>query len=159
MDAETVVRQITKITTTVLELLKSSNKDVNEIRESASKELRMDLSEPSRRTFVSSLLELYLVELQAKEEAEAEAEKAEKRPEYDDSDDLVIRRLSSTRKVTITKYKRQRMISIREYYKKANGKELPSEKGITLTIESWACLKENFPVIDDAIKEMQSRLN
>lgn len=111
--------EIIKITVTVLELLKSSNPEVTTrcmIRKTASQKLEMDLSVPSRKKFVSALIDLYDVEQNDKDAAKEKGEKAEeaKLPteeaeegeenlgpgggeaagEYDDNGDLVVVRVS-----------------------------------------------------------------
>lgn len=112
MDAETE----TRISETVLDILKSSNMDeITEfmVRKSASEKLGMDLSEPIRKKFVRKVVESYLAEEQAKaeqeeqkedeEEEEEEESEEEKKPrhgdgrsakEYDDDGDLIICRVS-----------------------------------------------------------------
>ncbi|KAI3468592.1 hypothetical protein Pfo_025255 [Paulownia fortunei] len=167
MDTETR----NKIEETVLEILKNSNMDETteyKIRKSASENLGMDLSEPTRKKFVREVVESYLREQQAKAEEQQEQEEEEEEEEeednsrntggkeYDDEGGLIICRLSDRRRVTLSEFRGKTLVSIREYYKR-DGKELPSAKGISLTAEQWASFKKNVPAIEKAIKKMESR--
>ncbi|KAL3499207.1 hypothetical protein ACH5RR_038300 [Cinchona calisaya] len=183
MDSETEQ----KIEETVLEILRSSNMDeITEymIRKSASEKLGLDLSDPPRKKFVRQVVNSYLTEQNAKaaaaeaekqqqnddvEEEEEEEEEEEdedndnkKRKlddkEYDDEGDLIICRLSKSRRVTITEFRGRTLVSMREYYRK-DGKDLPTSKGISLTAEQWASFSKNVPAIEKAIKKMKSRLD
>lgn len=177
-----------KIEETVLEILRSSNmEEVTEfmIRKAASEKLGINLSEPTRKKFVRQVVESYLSEQESKaaegekhqqeeernieneveedeEEEEEEEDKKKKRKgddrEYDDEGDLIVCRLSKSRRVTLTEFRGKTLVSIREYYRK-EGKELPSSKGISLTAEQWASFSKNVPAIEKAIKKMESRLN
>ena len=44
------------------------------------------------------------------------------------------------------------MVSIRLYYVNKNGKNLPSKKGIALSLENWAKLKTYINDVDECIK-------
>ncbi len=61
--------------------------------------------------------------------------------------------LSKTRCVTVGKYHKQTLINIREYYEK-DGQKLPSSKGISLTVDQWNLLKDNFQNIDGQIEKI-----
>ncbi|KAL3626882.1 hypothetical protein CASFOL_029287 [Castilleja foliolosa] len=157
MDAETR----NKIEETVLEILKNSNLDemtMSKLRKSASEKLEIDLADPTRKELVREIVESYIMEQQSKAEQEQEQEEEEDNngKEYDDQGGLIICRLSNKRRVTVSKFKGKKLVSIREYYKK-DGKELPKLKGINLTVEQWAKLKENIPAIEEAIKKMEAR--
>ncbi|CDP12179.1 unnamed protein product [Coffea canephora] len=181
MDSETEKR----IEETVLEILRNSNMDEATeymIRQSASEKLGLDLSYPPRKKFVRQVVNSYLTEQNAKAAAEhqqqqndAEEEEEEedddeededsdkkKRKagdkEYDDEGDLIICRLSKSRRVTLTEFRGRTLVSIREYYSKG-GKDLPTSKGISLTAEQWASFSKNVPAIEKAIKKMKSRLD
>ncbi|URE40834.1 RNA polymerase II transcriptional coactivator [Musa troglodytarum] len=92
------------------------------------------------------------------EEAEDEDEGAKKRrrgpKEYNDDGDLIICRLSSKRRVTLRDFRGKTLLSIREYYMK-DGKELPSSKGISLTVEQWEAFRDAVPAIEAAIKKLE----
>ncbi|KAI3727742.1 hypothetical protein L6452_16362 [Arctium lappa] len=172
-----------KIEETVLEVLKSSDMDSTtefQVRKSASEKLMIDLSKSERKKLVRNVVQTYLEEQQSKAEADEKAseqgeeedveveeddsedEKKKKgkkgAKEYDDEGDLIICRLSDKRRVTITEFRGKGLVSLREYYKK-DGKELPSSKGISLTVEQWSTFSKNVPAIEKAIKKMEERLN
>lgn len=44
------------------------------------------------------------------------------------------------------------MVSIRLYYVNKSGKNLPSKKGIALSLENWAKLKTYVGDVDECIK-------
>jgi hypothetical protein len=54
------------------------------------------------------------------------------------------------RRVTVSEFKGNTLISIREYYEK-DGKELPGKKGISLTVDQWKGLTALAPDVDAAI--------
>lgn len=175
-----------KIEETILEILRSCNmEEVTEfmVRKTASEKLGINLSEPTRKKFVRQVVESYLSEQESKaeeaeqhqqeeernveneveeEEEEEEDDKKKKRKgddrEYDDEGDLIVCRLSKSRRVTLTEFRGKTLVSIREYYRK-EGKELPTSKGISLTAEQWASFSKNVPAIEKAIRKMESRLN
>jgi len=123
-------------------------------------------------------------EAEAKAEAEAEAEEEEEEEEspvkkqkknkkkkveaskkafqagemqeatIDDNGDIIICKLNSRRNVTIQQFRGNKLISIREYYEK-DGKQLPSSKGISLTIDQWTAFKKSIPAIEEAIQQLQ----
>ncbi|KAJ9550095.1 hypothetical protein OSB04_022638 [Centaurea solstitialis] len=167
-----------KIEETVLEVLKNSDMDSTtefQVRKSASEKLGIDLSKSERKKLVRNVVQTYLEEQQSKAEAdetaagdgeEAAADEEEESgdekkkkggKEYDDDGDLIICRLSNKRRVTLTEFRGKGLVSIREYYKK-DGKELPSSKGISLTVEQWSTFSKNVPAIEKAIKKMEDRL-
>ncbi|THU68527.1 hypothetical protein C4D60_Mb08t04820 [Musa balbisiana] len=63
-------------------------------------------------------------------------------------------RLSSKRRVTLQDFRGKTLLSIREYYMK-DGKELPSSKGISLTVEQWEAFRNAVPAIEAAIKKLE----
>ncbi|KAL8200999.1 hypothetical protein R6Q57_012338 [Mikania cordata] len=167
-----------EIEETVLEVLKNSDMDSTtefQVRKAASEQLGIDLSEPSRKKLVRTIVQTYLEEQQSKAEAdEKAAEEAEPEEEedsedekkkkskgvqeFDDDGDLIICRLSDKRRVTLSEFRGKNLVSIREYYKR-DGKELPSSKGISLTAEQWSNFSKNVPAIEKAIKKMEGRLH
>ncbi|WOL03029.1 RNA polymerase II transcriptional coactivator KELP [Canna indica] len=83
------------------------------------------------------------------------AKKRQRAPkEYDDEGDLIVCRLSNKRRVTIQDFRGKTLVSIREYYMK-DGKELPSSKGISLTVEQWEAFRNAVPAIVSAIKKLE----
>ncbi|GAA0168776.1 general transcription factor [Lithospermum erythrorhizon] len=166
MDPETE-KQISE---TVIEILKNSDMDkVTEymVRKSASEKLDMDLSDPTRKKFVRSVVEEYLAGLEegggGEEEDDGDGklkgeDEGEGDVELDDEGNPIICRLSSKRRVTISEFRGKTLVSIREYYNKGT-KELPTAKGISLTSEQWGAFKKNVPAIEKAIEKMESRLD
>ncbi|KAF5729759.1 RNA polymerase II transcriptional coactivator KELP-like [Tripterygium wilfordii] len=168
-----------KIEKTVREILQEANMDETteyQIREAASAKLGFDLSKPEHKGFVRRVVNCFLEEENAKEikeleenakqqVEEEEGEEEEERgvavanddKEYDDDGDLIVCRLSDKRRVTIQNFRGRNLVSIREFYKK-DGKELPSNKGISLTDEQWGTLRNNVSAIEKAVDKMNSRL-
>ncbi|KAM0059884.1 putative transcription factor ssDNA-binding-TF family [Helianthus debilis subsp. tardiflorus] len=162
----------------VLQVLNNSDMDSTteyQVRKLASEQIGIDLSEPSRKKLVRSIVQTYLEEQQAKAEAAEEKVTEEGEPveeeeedseddkkkrkgdkEYDDEGDLIVCRLSDKRRVTLTEFRGKSLVSIREYYKR-DGKELPSSKGISLTAEQWSVFSKNVPAIEKAIKKLDGR--
>ncbi|KAK1399451.1 RNA polymerase II transcriptional coactivator KELP [Heracleum sosnowskyi] len=165
----------------VIEILKNSDMDKTteaKVRRLASEQLGFDLSQPNYKIFVRQVVNSFIIEQdkqenqnQQEEEEKVEQEeevaeekqevavekqeRGERAKEYDDNGDLIICRLSAKRRVSWSEFKGRSFLSIREYYDK-DGKELPSAKGIALSAEQWACLKENVPAIEEAIKKISS---
>ncbi|XP_042402949.1 RNA polymerase II transcriptional coactivator KELP-like isoform X3 [Zingiber officinale] len=80
--------------------------------------------------------------------------RSRRRPnEYDDEGDLSLCRLPNKRRVTLQDFKGKTLVSIREYYLK-DGEELPSSKGISLTIEQRQAFQNAVPNITAAIKKL-----
>ncbi|XP_074589095.1 RNA polymerase II transcriptional coactivator KELP isoform X2 [Curcuma longa] len=92
------------------------------------------------------------------EEEEEEAGRSTKRSrrpkEFDDEGDLILCRLSNKRRVTLQDFRGKTLVSIREYYTK-DGKELPSSKGISLSVEQWQAFRNAVPDIVAAIKKLE----
>lgn len=58
------------------------------------------------------------------------------------------------KKVTISKFKGQLYVGIREYYEK-DGDILPTKKGCNLPLDAWEKLKESIPQIDAAVRKLK----
>ncbi|GJM93404.1 hypothetical protein PR202_ga09957 [Eleusine coracana subsp. coracana] len=125
------------------------------VRSAAADRLGIDLSVPDRKLFVRGVVENYLRSLpseeeeqqqdgageegkdkQEEEEEEDEEEEEEegdgkKKREYDDQGDLILCRLSTKRRVTLSEFRGRTLVSIREFYLK-DGKEVPSAKDCQL---------------------------
>uniref|UniRef100_A0ACD5VKM9 Uncharacterized protein n=1 Tax=Avena sativa TaxID=4498 RepID=A0ACD5VKM9_AVESA len=87
------------------------------------------------------------------EEEEEEDKKGGVGKELDDNGDLILCRLSANRRVTLSEFKGMTLVSIREYYLK-DGKEMPSSKGISMTVEQWEAFRNSVPAIVDALKNL-----
>ncbi|XP_078432112.1 transcriptional coactivator p15 (PC4) family protein (KELP) [Wolffia australiana] len=157
------------------------------VRSLASEKLGLDLSIPERKRFVREVVESFLLsnaadpakesgkdagkdstadaseksektEMEGEDEGEEECGRKRGREarERDDEGNLVVCRLSGKRKVTIQDFRGRTLVSIREYYDRG-GKELPSHKGISLTVEQWASLRDAVPSVEMAIEKLQAR--
>ncbi|KAL5726917.1 hypothetical protein ACHQM5_000160 [Ranunculus cassubicifolius] len=193
----------TKISKTVISILKSSNMDEMtefKVRKLAGEQLGLDLSSSIYKKFIRNIVESFLISnqhndddpvpdqdpdpeiKQVEEEEKIEPEKQQSDEEeefeepttkkqkekekeeffgggkeYDDEGNLIICSLSNKRRVTIQEFKGKTLVSIREYYEK-DGKQRPSNKGISLTAEQWATFRKSVPAIEESIKKMESRL-
>ncbi|XP_051127085.1 RNA polymerase II transcriptional coactivator KIWI-like [Andrographis paniculata] len=65
----------------------------------------------------------------------------------DESDNIFICELSKNRKVSVRIWMGKVVVDIREFYIK-DGKELPSKKGISLSLDQWKTLREHADEID-----------
>ncbi|XP_062218931.1 RNA polymerase II transcriptional coactivator KELP [Phragmites australis] len=168
-----------KVEETVLEILRGSDMEsVTEykVRAAAADRLGIDLSVPDRKLFVRGVVESYLRSLpyeeeeqqqdgageegkdkqeeeEEEDEEEEEEEKGDRKREYDDLGDLILCRLSTKRRVTLSEFKGRTLVSIREFYLK-DGKEMPTSKGISMTVEQWEAFRNAVPAIEDAIKKV-----
>jgi len=68
-------------------------------------------------------------------------------------DDEIMFHLQTKKKVVLSKFKNQVLISIREYFEK-NGDILPTKKGVSLTKDAWDKLKACINDIDEQIKNL-----
>jgi len=68
-------------------------------------------------------------------------------------DGALFFRLSKSRRVTVRKFKNKVLVDIRDYYLK-DGKENPGSKGISLTTDQYAKLKELLSDIDTAVEDL-----
>nr|GMD30931.1 uncharacterized LOC107760831 [Ipomoea batatas] len=77
----------------------------------------------------------------------------------DTADDIgqVICELNCKRMVTVRSLGGKTLVSICDYYRK-DGKKLPSNKGINLTVKQWSSFRSSFPAIEEAIIKMESKI-
>ncbi|KAK3211437.1 hypothetical protein Dsin_016143 [Dipteronia sinensis] len=80
-------------------------------------------------------------------EANAPPKKASK---TDASDDILVCEISKNRRVWVKNWKGKIWIEIRELYVK-DGKQFPSKKGISLSVEQWNVLRDHVDDIDKAL--------
>ncbi|KAL6614654.1 hypothetical protein ACP70R_036924 [Stipagrostis hirtigluma subsp. patula] len=165
-----------KVEAAVLDILRESVTE-GKVRAAAADRLGIDLSVPDRKLFVRGVFEEYLRSLPSQEaEQEEHPQKEEedgaggegkgkqdeeeqqqgaggRKREYDDTGDLILCRLSTKTKVTLSEFRGKTLVSIREFYSK-DGKELPTSKGISLTAEQWEAFRDAVPAVEDAIKKL-----
>ena len=60
--------------------------------------------------------------------------------------------LSNSRFVTISQFKSQVRVDIREFYLTADGERKPGKKGISLSLDEWKKMKSQMKEIEEAIK-------
>ncbi|KAG6535041.1 RNA polymerase II transcriptional coactivator KELP-like [Zingiber officinale] len=184
MEEEELNRKIEAAVVEILRESDMSSTSESMVRSMASKRLGLDLSGGVRKLFVRGIVESFLESQQSEDEEavedfpaislKGEEESAEQPPadreeeaeggssttrsrrpkEYDDQGVLILCRLSNRRRVTLQDFKGKTLVSIREYYRK-DGKELPSSKGISLTIEQWQAFRNAVPNITAAIKKLK----
>ncbi|EXJ60175.1 hypothetical protein A1O7_04327 [Cladophialophora yegresii CBS 114405] len=65
--------------------------------------------------------------------------------------------IAKARRVTLSEYKGQTMVGIREYYEK-DGQWLPGKKGISLTLDQYSALIQITPQIEDLLKSQGEKV-
>lgn len=167
MDGETR-RRIEEVVLEILQRADMTTMTEYRVRTAAAEKLGLDLSVPDRKLFVRGVVESFLLSKkdeppqQEQEEEDDEEEdddndgkkKSRGEKEYDDEGNLILCRLSNRRRVTLQEFRGKTLVSIREYYEK-DGKELPSSKGISLTVDQWEAFQKAVPAIEEAIKKME----
>ena len=61
--------------------------------------------------------------------------------------------ISKKQKVTISSYKGNTYVDLREFYEK-EGETLPGKKGIALTLPQWELVKSNLPTVVEKVTEL-----
>uniref|UniRef100_A0A2C9VSL9 Uncharacterized protein n=1 Tax=Manihot esculenta TaxID=3983 RepID=A0A2C9VSL9_MANES len=166
-----------KIQETVLHILRKA--DMNEmtefkVRAAASERLGIDLSDIHCKRFIRGLVESFLLstlEVGAEEGKEAgssnggredtpemarEGQQEIPRKEFDSEGNRVICKLSNKRNVVIQKFKGKSFVSIWEFYHK-DGRQIRSNKGISLTGEQWLAFRKSVPLIEEGIIKLKSK--
>ncbi|KAK2396895.1 transcriptional coactivator p15 (PC4) family protein (KELP) [Trifolium repens] len=116
----------------------------------ASEEIGLELSKAPYKALVWQTIDDFVQQLrEEKEEDEEEEEEIE--------EEEIIYKNKRTYDDCVNNYRGQQYVSIRYYYNK-NGKDLPSDKGISLTVEQWLAFKEVVPAIENAVEEMKLRV-
>ncbi|KAH8929515.1 PC4-domain-containing protein [Atractiella rhizophila] len=97
-----------------------------------------------------------IMEKSSKKKVDSEQEEESETEPQGSSKDVKVKKnkdgkpyveLGKLRRVTASSFRGKESIDIREYYEK-DGDVLPGRKGISLSQEQWAKLKELIPVID-----------
>ncbi|KAI8938217.1 hypothetical protein NX059_005878 [Plenodomus lindquistii] len=71
----------------------------------------------------------------------------------DNGDDYIGLNASCKRRVTISEFKSNTLISIREYYTTDSGELRPGKKGISLTIDQYQTLLASAPLLESLLKK------
>ncbi|CAK75048.1 unnamed protein product (macronuclear) [Paramecium tetraurelia] len=70
------------------------------------------------------------------------------------TDFLLNFKLTSFKKVSVSKFKGNVIISIREFFSK-DGQSLPTKKGITLQLDNWEKFKQYIAEIDECVNKLK----
>lgn len=62
--------------------------------------------------------------------------------------------LSKNRYVTVSEFHSKVRVDVREFYVTPDGERRPGKKGISLSLEEWTVLKDNFDKIDNIAKRL-----
>ncbi|KAL5572126.1 hypothetical protein UlMin_021723 [Ulmus minor] len=154
-----------KIEETVIDILKSANLEAMtefKVRVAASERLGIDLSRSEYKMFVRKVLENFLIssaeaELGVREEMVEEEQGKRIKKEVHDGDGRLICKLSRSRNVVIHGFNGKTLVSIRDFFEK-DGKQLPSRKGISLSVEEWSAFSKCVPAIQETIRKMEQKL-
>ncbi|KAF2324892.1 hypothetical protein GH714_021078 [Hevea brasiliensis] len=167
-----------KIQEAVFDILKKADMDEMtefKVRVAASERLGIDLSDIHCKRFIRGLVESFLLstmEVGAEDGKEADAmdgvqvktremaregQEAMHEKEFDGMGNHIICKLSKKRNVVIQDFKGKSSVWIREFYHK-DGRQVPTNKGISLTAEQWSAFRKSVPLIEEAIMKMTSNL-
>ncbi|XP_057996913.1 uncharacterized protein LOC110653492 isoform X2 [Hevea brasiliensis] len=167
-----------KIQEAVFDILKKADMDEMtefKVRVAASERLGFDLSDIHCKRFIRGLVESFLLstmEVGAEDGKEADAmdgvqvktremaregQEAMHEKEFDGMGNHIICKLSKKRNVVIQDFKGKSSVWIREFYHK-DGRQVPTNKGISLTPEQWSAFRKSVPLIEEAIIKMTSNL-
>ncbi|KAH9861454.1 hypothetical protein J1614_011200 [Plenodomus biglobosus] len=69
----------------------------------------------------------------------------------DDGNDYISLNASGKRRVTVSDFKDNTLISIREYWTNDNGELKPGKKGISLTIDQYQTLLSSAPLLESVL--------
>ncbi|KAM6583858.1 hypothetical protein CsatB_010860 [Cannabis sativa] len=147
-----------KIEETVVDILRNTSlEEMTEykVRVAASERLGIDLSGAEYKKLVRIAVETFLVSAAEQEEQEKEKEKSNCK-EVTERGDRFICKLSEKRSVAVHDFKGKTFVSIREFFNK-DGKQLPSNKGISLPADQWSTFKNNVPAIEETIRKLESK--
>lgn len=155
---------------TVLEVLRScdlNKTDEAMIHRDVSSRLGIDLSQPHQKLFIHNVIESFLLsynpddeETAADNEEDVTSNEVEEDVQgYDDNGNPTWHLSTDKgkiRQVKFEEYKKRKLIHIREYGVKKNGKLAPSPKGICFTEQTWKEFKDAVPDINAAFEKMKN---
>ncbi|KAF9733417.1 hypothetical protein PMIN02_008851 [Paraphaeosphaeria minitans] len=76
----------------------------------------------------------------------------------DDKNPFVALKANGTRRVTVSDFKGQTLVSIREYYEdKADGLMKPGKKGISLPVDQYNALLAAAPLLETVLAEREEK--
>ncbi|CAD8132837.1 unnamed protein product [Paramecium octaurelia] len=92
----------------------------------------------------------------AKESSSAKKQQVQKNKQnnYTFEDGQYFFELTSFKKVSVSKFKGNVMISLREFFSK-DGQSLPTKKGITLQLDNWEKFKQYIAEIDECVNKLK----
>ncbi|KAF3337739.1 RNA polymerase II transcriptional coactivator KIWI-like protein [Carex littledalei] len=70
----------------------------------------------------------------------------------DPADGIVVCEVSKNKRITVRNWNGNVMVDFREYFVK-DGKQLPTKKGISLSMDQWKILRDHIEEIDDVVQE------
>ncbi|XP_023746407.2 RNA polymerase II transcriptional coactivator KELP [Lactuca sativa] len=160
-----------KLEETVIRILKGADLEItNElvVRREAERLLGIDLSNITSKRIVRRVVESFLLSTLPIDEVQEGTEHVEEvqvdKPPVDNQKDAsddgggrVICKLPGMMRVSVKRFKRTKLLSIREYYQK-EGKVFPSGGGITLNPKEWSTIRPSFDDIQEAITKMESMM-
>ncbi|KAJ4346612.1 uncharacterized protein N0V89_010543 [Didymosphaeria variabile] len=98
----------------------------------------------------------------ASKKAKGDAEDEPLVPQLDTDDDknpFVALKANGTRRVTVSDFKGQTLVSIREYYKdKDSGEMKPGKKGISLPIDQYNAFLAAAPLLESVLTEKEEKV-
>ncbi|KAM7277221.1 hypothetical protein ACFE04_019087 [Oxalis oulophora] len=153
-----------KIEATVIEILKSSAnmEELTElkVRVTVAERLGMEMSQ-QHKVFIREVIESFLVSNATEEdveEAKREFASQVNKPKKDVHGNIVICKLSKKRNVFLREIGGNKCITIGDYAEK-DGNQLAAaiRRGINITPGQWSALKKNMPLIDKAVKKIQTK--
>ncbi|KAL4562612.1 hypothetical protein LXL04_026640 [Taraxacum kok-saghyz] len=155
-----------KLEETVIQILKSADLEIATelvVRREAERLLGVDLSDIASKRLVRRVVESFLLSTSPADEVRQGTEQVDKSPTdnnrnvvSDEGGGRVIFKLPGMMRVSLQKFKKTKLLSIREYYQKEQ-LMFPSGTGITLNPKEWSAFCSSFNDIEEAITKMESR--
>ncbi|KAJ1696369.1 hypothetical protein LUZ63_004881 [Rhynchospora breviuscula] len=70
----------------------------------------------------------------------------------DNPDGIVVCEVSKNKRISVRNWNGNVMVDFREFFVK-DGKQLPTKKGISLSMDQWKILRDHIEEINEAVKE------